>query len=103
MSFKLTKCPVCDQKITNFWYYLWMPNKTVICPNCKTKIKWHPIVRLYGLIFAIIMVGGFYLLKDYFDPSYIAGIISVIVATVVYILIPKKIKIIKKGGEENKE
>ena len=42
-------------------------------------------------------------LKDYFEPSYISGIIGGILGLIIYYLIPKKIKIISKGGEEKKE
>ena len=101
MYFKRVNCPVCGQKVSNFWFYFWIPNTKHTCPNCKTRIKWHPIIRLHGLVFGIIMMGGYYLLKDFFEPPYIAFIISTLVGIIVYILIPKKVKIISKGEEKN--
>ena len=96
MILKRIKCPVCGQKVSNFWFYFWIPNTKHTCSNCNTRIKWHPIVRLHGLAFAICMIGGFYLLKDYVEPSYIAGIIGIMVGIIVYTLIPKKVKIVEK-------
>jgi len=101
MYFKRVNCPVCGQKVSNFWFYFWIPNTKHTCPNCKTKIKWHPIIRLHGLVFAICMIGGFYLLKDYLEPPYIGGIIGSIIGLIIYMLIPKKVKIISKGEEKN--
>jgi DNA-directed RNA polymerase subunit RPC12/RpoP len=103
MCFKKIACPNCGQKVSNFWFYFWMPNMAHTCSNCGTRIKWHPIIRLHGLVFGIIMMGGYFLLKDFFEPSYIAFVISVVVGIIVYILIPKKVKVISKDKEEKKE
>ena len=103
MGFKRIKCPVCGEKVSYFWYYLALLDWSYTCPNCNTKIKWHPIVRLYSVIAGIIMICVYISLKDYFEPSYISGIIGVIVGLIIFYLIPKKVKIISKGGEEKKE
>ena len=96
MNYKRIKCPGCGQKVSSLWYYLSSPYTKHTCSNCKTRIKWHPIIFFYNLIFAICMIGGYNLLKDVFDPPYIGGIIGVIVGIVIYTLIPKKVKIVEK-------
>ena len=96
MSFKRIKCPGCEQKVSSFWYYNSSPLMKHTCSNCKTRIKWHPIIYLYNLIFAICMIGGYHLLKGVFEPPYIGGIIGIIVGLIVHFLLPRKVKIVEK-------
>jgi len=101
MVFKSIKCPVCGQKVSLFWYYLSTPFNSNTCSNCKTRIKWHPIIMLYNLIFGIIFLSIFFILKNYITSQYIAIIIAFIPAYIIYLNIPKKVKII--GGKEKKK
>jgi len=103
MGFKRIKCPVCGQKVSFFWNYLSTPFKTYTCSDCKTIIKWHPIRMLYNLIFGIIFLSIFFILKNYITSPFIAIIIAFIPPYVIFLLIPKKVKIIDKGGEEKKD
>jgi len=96
MNYKPIKCPGCEQKVSSLWYYLSTPYTKHTCSNCKTRIKWHPIIFFYNLIFAICMIGGYNLLKDVFDPPYIGGIIGIIVGLIVFYALPKKVKIVEK-------
>ena len=96
MGFKRLKCPVCRQKVSFFWHYLSTPLKIYTCSNCKTRIKWHPIILLYNLIFGIIFVSILFILKNYITSPFIAPIIAFIPAYIIYLIIPKKIKTINK-------
>ncbi len=100
MGFKRLKCPVCGQKVSFFWNYFSVTFQTYICSNCKTKIKWHPIIRLYNLIFGIIFLSIFFIIRDYIGSPFIALIIAFIPPYIIYLLIPKKVKIISKGEEK---
>lgn len=100
MVFKRLKCPVCEQKVSFFWNYLSMPFKIHTCSICKTRIKWHPIIMLYNLISGIIMFSIFFIIRDYIGSQYLALIIGFIPAYVIFLLIPKKVKIIGKSDEK---
>ncbi len=96
MGFKRLKCPVCGQKVSFLWNYLSTPFKIYTCSNCKTRIKWHPIIILYNLIFGIIFLSIFFILKNYITSPYIALIIGFIPAYIIYLIVPKKVKPIIK-------
>ena len=100
MSFKRLKCPVCGQKISFSWNYLSHTFKIYTCSNCKTRIKWHPIIMLYNVIFGIIMISIFLILENYITSPLIAFIIACILAYIVYLNIPKKVKTINKDKEK---
>lgn len=100
MGFKCIKCPICGQKVSFFWCYFSTPFKIYTCSNCKTRIKWHPIIILYNLIFGIIFLSIFFILKNYITSPYIAIIIAFIPAYIIYLIIPKKVKIIGKKEEK---
>lgn len=99
MGFKRLKCPVCGQKVSFFWNYLSMTFQTYICSNCKTRIKWHPIMRLYNFILAIIMFSIFLILRNYIRSEY-ALLIALILINIIFLIIPKKVKIINKDEEK---
>ena len=99
MGFKRLKCPVCGQKVSFLWNYFSFPPITYTCSNCKTKIKWHPIMRLYNFILAIIMFSIFLILRNYIRSEY-ALLIALILINIIYLLISKKVKIIDKDEEK---
>ncbi len=96
LGFKRVKCPVCEQKISSIWFYFWIPNMKHTCSNCRKRIKWHPIVRLHGLAFAICIIGGYNLFYNYVEPHFLAGVIGIIAGIVVCAHLPRKAKIIEK-------
>ena len=100
MVFHRLKCPVCDQKVSFFWNFLSTPFKIHTCSNCKTKIKWHPIILFYNLTFGIIFLLIFFILKDYILFPYLALIIAFIPVYIIFLLIPKKVKVIDKSEEK---
>ena len=100
MGFKRIKCPVCGQKVSFFWNYFSFPHMIYTCSNCKTRIKWHQIIRLYNVICGIIMFSIFHILKNYITPPYIALIIAFIPAYIIFLIIPKKVKTINKDKEK---
>ena len=100
MGFKRLKCPVCGHKVSFFWYYFSFPPIAFTCSNCKTKIKWCQIYRLYSLISGIIMLSIFLILINYINSPYIALIIAFIPAQIFFMAIPKKVKIINKDEEK---
>ena len=100
MSFKRLKCPVCGQKISFSWNYFSSPFSIYTCSNCKTRIKWHPIIMLYNLIFGVIFLSIFFILKNYITFPLIAIIIAFILAYIIYLIIPKKVKTINKDKEK---
>ena len=100
MSFKRLKCPVCGQKVSFLWNYLSMTFQTCTCSDCKTRIKWHKIIMLYNLIFGIIFLSIFLILKNYITSPFIALIIAFIPPYIIYLLIPKKVKVINKDEEK---
>ena len=102
MGFKRLKCPVCGQKVSFLWNYFSFPPIVYTCSNCKTRIKWRQIYRLYSLISGIIMFSIFFIIRDYIGSPYIALIIGFIPAQIFFMAIPKKIKIIKKDEEKKK-
>ena len=99
MGFKRIKCPVCGQKVSFFWNYF-ISRRIYTCSNCKTRIKWHPIMGLYSVIFGIIMLSIFFILENYITPPYIAMIIAAIPAYIIFLIIPKKVKTINKDKEK---
>ena len=100
MVFKRLKCPVCGQKVSFFWNYFSFPPIAFTCSNCKTKIKWRQIFRLYSLISGIIMFSIFFIIRDYIRSPYIAIIIGFIPAQIFFLIILQKVKIISKGEEK---
>ncbi len=103
MGFKRMKCSGCEQKVSKLWYYSALLDWVHTCSNCNTKIKWHPILRLYSVICGGIMFGLFFLIKDYFEQPIIAVLIAGVSGLIIYMLIPKKVNIISKGQVEKKD
>ena len=103
MGFKRINCPVCEQKVSHFWYYSTIIDLVHTCSNCNTKIKLHSINRLFSVICGGIMFGLFFLIKDYFEQPIIAVIIAGVIGLIIYMLLPKKVKIISRGREEMKD
>ena len=95
LGFKRMKCPICEQKVSSIWFYFWIPNMKHTCTNCRKKIKWHPIVRLHGLVFTICTIGGFHLIKNYIEPRFLAGIIVIIAGIIICMHLPRKVQIVK--------
>jgi len=103
MIFKHARCPVCKRKVSYLWNYFSIIQTPYICPNCKTKFKWHPISRLYVGIATVIMFSIYYTLDTYTGyPFYISLIIGFIPAQIIFMLFPKKVKIISKDKGEKK-
>ena len=100
MGFKRLKCPVCGKKVSFFWYYSSITFMIYTCSKCKTRIKWHPIIILYNLIFGIIFLSIFFILKNYITSPYMAIIIAFIPVYIIYLIIPKKVKTINKDKEK---
>lgn len=100
MSFNRIKCPNCGKKVSYFWNYFSLPHMIYTCTNCKIKIKWHPIIRLYNLICGIIMFSIFFILRNYLESPYLSLIIAFIPAQIIFLIIPKKIKIINKNVKD---
>jgi DNA-directed RNA polymerase subunit RPC12/RpoP len=100
MGFKRLKCPVCGQKVSFFWNYFSFPPIVYTCSNCKTRIKWRQIIRLYSLISGIIMFSIFFIIRDYIGSPYIALIIGFIPAQIFFLIILQKVKPIIKDKEK---
>jgi len=94
MHFKPVKCPVCGKKVSALWYHLALFDLPCICKNCSSKLKWHPINRLYGAIFGIVMVSMFLLINSLFDSLAVSIPAAIIPAFLVYYLLPKRVKVI---------
>ena len=94
LRIKRIKCPYCGQIISSI--YFWIPYIKNTCPNCKKRIKMHPIVRLHSIIFAICMTGLYHLLKKYVEPLYLIGIIVIIAGVIFFLHLPRTDKAVKK-------
>ena len=94
MIFQHAQCPVCNRKVSFFWNYFSMRFMNYTCTNCSTKIKWHPIMGLYAGIGGLIMFAVFFLIKDYVGSPYLALIIGFGYGQLVFMLLPKKVKIV---------
>jgi hypothetical protein len=100
MVFKRLKCPVCGQKVSFLWNYFSFPPIAFTCSNCKTKIKWRQIFKLYSLISGIIMFSIFFIIRNYFKSPFSALIIGFIPAQILFMIVVQKVKPIIVGKEK---
>ncbi|MCF7858299.1 MAG: hypothetical protein K9N07_03095 [Candidatus Cloacimonetes bacterium] len=97
MIFKHARCPVCKLKVSFLWNYFSIIQTPYTCPNCKTRFKWHSISRVYVGIAVVIMFSIYHILDAYTEfPFYMSLIIGFIPAQLIFMLFPKKVKIICK-------
>lgn len=101
MKIKRLKCPVCGKKVSFFWNYFSLVNQIYTCSGCKSKVGWYRIIHLYSFLCGLLMFLLFFILINFIHSPYLALIIAFIPAQIAFMMIPKRIRLIYDGREEN--
>ena len=100
MSIKRLKCPVCGHKVSFFWNYFSLANKTHTCSNCKSQMGWYHIVGVYSFLCGILMFILFFIFVKFINSPYLALILAFIPAQILFMFIPRRIRMIYENKEE---
>ncbi|MDO9576872.1 MAG: hypothetical protein Q7J16_03225 [Candidatus Cloacimonadales bacterium] len=100
MGIKRLKCPVCGHNVSFMWNYFSLANKVHTCSNCKSSIGWYKIIGLYSFLCGILMFILFFLLVNFINSPYLAMLIAFIIAQIVFMFIPKRVRMIYENKEE---